>query len=172
MANGQGNQRQAILLSYMAGIIDGEGTIRINKANMTKTKQVRYANPKYAASISLGMTDRQIPDLFVEVFGGKTRLECVQGNRKPIYRWGTSGRIGTQAILKQLLPYLRVKRKQAELVIDFCERCQRPYQANLGLSELELRFREDVYQKVRKLNETGAAATTNRGDTREGEVIG
>jgi len=149
----QDNQRQAILYAYLAGIIDGEGTIRIGSA-----KHIGW-NTRYSAAISVGMVNEEIIDLLVKTFGSKKRIECVP-NKRPIYRWGTSGNIVVPIILKTLLPYLIVKRKQAELIIKFChERTTIGFRRNKGLPKKELRRRERLYLKVKTLNAVGAAAT-------------
>lgn len=112
----KGNQRQAVLYSYFAGLFDGEGTIRINAAKVNG-----YIGKRYDPAISIGMSDEKIMNLFVKTFGGKLRIERVLG-RKVMYRWGTSGRQIVPLFLEKLLPYLQVKKEQAELVIKFCER--------------------------------------------------
>src|SRR3990167_1487725 len=153
MNNKQDNQRQAVLFSYLAGIIDGEGTIRIGCARHKKW------NIRYSAAMSVGMTNEEIIDLLVKCFGSKKRIERVP-NRKLIYRWGTSGNKTIPTILKQFLPYLIVKKKQAELVIRFCEERQTTgFRRNKGLPKKELQRRERLYLKVKALNAVGAAAT-------------
>ena len=148
MKNIQDNQREATLYAYLAGIIDGEGTIRIAR---TKSDNPNWSL-KYSGAISIGMTDKKVIQLFVKTFGAKMRIECVS-NRKLIYRWGTSGNQKVPIILKPLLPYLRVKKKQAELVIRYCENCQKNgYRRNKRLPKKELQWRGALYQKVRNLN--------------------
>ena len=107
----QDTQKQEILFSYLAGIVDGEGTIRIGKGGSTK----------YYASISVGNTNKEVIDLLTKTFGSKTRLERIGvPNRQSMYRWGTSGNLSVPKIIKRLLPYLIIKRKQAEIVLKFC----------------------------------------------------
>jgi len=191
----KGNQRQAVLYAYFAGLFDGEGTIRINKVSTIKD----CLNPRYAPAISIGMSDEKIMNLFAETFGGKLRIECVL-NRKVMYRWGTSGRKIVPQVIRKLLPYLQVKKEQANLVIDFCEKgkwrrekktkclkCKNnslitayglcmncsmqerrantldKWKKNKQIKSLpiqELQWRERIFQKVKKLNAVGAAATT------------
>lgn len=161
----QDNQREAVLLSYLAGIIDGEGTIRIGK-NMPVNPKLKYKNPKYSAHIGLGMVDDRIPLLFEKTFGAKVRIERVtRKNTRNVYRWGTSGRIGVRNILEKLYPYLILKKEQARLVMEFCDKCEAPKARSKGVSSEQLQMREDYYQRVRELNAVGAPATTNREDT-------
>lgn len=112
------NPRQAILYAYLAGIIDGEGTIRIGKGQPKE----KHQQTKYYASISIGMSGKKVIELVAKEFGSKMRIykECVS-NRKIIYRWGTSGNKVVPQILNKIMPYLIEKKKQAELVKEFCE---------------------------------------------------
>jgi len=202
------NQRQAILYSYLAGLFDGEGTIRINAGRNIKN----YTNTRYSPAISIGMSDEKVIKLISKTFKGKVNInkECVL-NRKIMYRWGTSGRNRVLKIVKILLPYLKVKKPQALLIIKFCERgkwvrekkticlkCKSSKEikayglcANCSMQERranrlqnwkqnkqvkilpikEIQWREELYWKVKKLNATGAAATTKQEYTREGESI-
>ncbi len=77
-----GNPRQDILFAYLAGIIDGEGCIRIGRANNIKKR----TNPAYAAYVQVGMTDKRVPELLQDTFGGSLREECVPEKRS-IWRW-------------------------------------------------------------------------------------
>ena len=166
--NSQDNQKQAVLLAYLAGIIDGEGTVGIvrTKPNQ-RTAQINY---RHYAYMSLGMVEKQIPDLLKEVFGGCVNEERVHGMRS-VWRWHKTGRDDLIRLLNDLLPYLRIKRPQAELVIDFCKGWEDTRIRANGVLAHELQRREDFWLKAKKLNAVGAAATTNRGDTREGKVI-
>ena len=166
-----GNPRQAVLLSYIAGIIDGEGSIRINKSFTPRDiKVLKVINPTYNAQINLGMVEKQIPDLLKEAFGGNVREERVPKLRS-IWRYSLTGRYQLIKVLNQLLPFLRIKRPHAEVVIDFCENWKTPYARKKGIDPQELQRREDAFQIMRKLNAVGAAATTKRVSIREDETI-
>ena len=165
----QDNQREAYLYAYLAGIIDGEGTIRIEKANRIKTNWV----PRYSAAICAVNTNQEVIELLRQTFTPQCNMRKVEvlQSRKPCYRWGTSGSQITQGILEKLLPFLVIKRSQAELVLEFCRKKKSFANFKGGVSKEELLWREEFYQKVKKLNATGAPATTNQEHTREGEVI-
>jgi hypothetical protein len=163
----QGNPRQATLC-YIAGIIDGEGWIGIHKAKpYAKNKDKNYV---YSARIGVGMVTKEILVLLQECFGGNMHEECVPG-RRSIWRWQVTGRMMIYKILEELTPYLIVKRKQAEVVMAFCKDWHTPYSKQRGLTSQELLRREEAYLLMRKLNSVGAAATTKRVNTREGEAI-
>ena len=113
MNKNQDNQREAILLSYLAGIIDGEGCIRLQ----TIKNNPRW-NTQYHAAISIGMTDKKVIQMFADRYGSKIGVECVP-NRKAVYRWKKAGNKIVPPILTELLPYLIVKKPQAELVLKY-----------------------------------------------------
>lgn len=165
-----GNPMQAVLHAYIAGIIDGEGSIRINKCFTPKLIQAhKLRNPMYYAQINLGMVTKEIPDLLMDTFGGNVREERVPG-RRSIWRYSLTGRKNLVSTLKILLPYLRVKKQHAVLAISFCENWKTPFSKQNGTDPQELQRREDAYQTMRKLNAVGAAATTEPKDAREGEA--
>jgi len=162
------NPKQAIQLSYLAGIVDGEGCIRIDKQKASKANN--RLTPYHAPHIGVGMTDERIPQLFKKVFGGSLRVECVPSGRKPLFRWAITGRHKIIPCLEALLPYLIVKRPQAEILIRLAKGMKIPFNRQKGVSPEELQWREDLNQQVLKLNATGAAATTEREGIREDEA--
>jgi hypothetical protein len=165
----QDNPTQAVLLPYIAGIIDGEGTIRISK-----TKIKAHWNTSYYSQMSCGMSVREVPELLCKILGGSVREERVANvNWKTIWRWTLTGRVQIYAALKIIQPYLIVKRQQAQLAISFCEGWVSPKRVyHMWVIDPEqLRWREDMYWKMRELNATGAGATTKRVGSRETEAI-
>jgi hypothetical protein len=98
--------------AYMAGILDGEGSIGI---------YISRSGDMYCShmlQITVKMSTPEPVDLFSEVYGAKAHWGGIRKNSKPcktvILR---SHRAMT--CLQDLLPYLRVKRKQAQIGIDF-----------------------------------------------------
>lgn len=171
----QGNQRQAVLWAYLAGLIDGEGSFVIQKTEVEKiSKSSKSKTPKYLAYFCIGMVDKEPLDLIQKTIGaGKVYEERVP-NRRSIWRIRFAGRLKLMPFIKQLLPYLIVKKKQAETVLKFCEEWVTPDNAG-GKRKLvsieELQRREEAYLKMRKLNAVGAAATTKSESCREVEAI-
>jgi len=167
----QGNPRQAVLLSYFAGIIDGEGCLRINKMKSQNLQHVhaKAKNDRYAAFICVGMTNKQIIQMLTYTLGGSMREERIL-NRRSIWRWTVSGRQIVTNALESVFPYLVVKKPQAELLFELINNWKTPYRRSDGVSLEELQRREDIYLKMCKLNAVGAAATTEREGTREGEA--
>jgi hypothetical protein len=172
----QGNQRQAVFWAYLAGLIDGEGSFVIQKTEVEKIhKSSKSKTPKYVPYFCIGMVDKAPLDLIQEtISAGKVYEERVP-NRRSIWRIRFAGRIKLIPFIKQLIPYLIVKKKQAELLLEFCENWIAPGRKEHGyrdrVSVQELQRREEAYLKMRKLNAVGAAATTKSISIRENEAI-
>ncbi len=171
-----GNQRQAVLWAYLAGLIDGEGSFVIQKTSVEKiAKSSRSKTPKYLAYFSIGMVSREPLDLIQKTIGaGKVYEERVP-DRRSIFRIRFGGRLKLIPFVNELLPYLIVKKEHAELLLDFCTKWETPGKKEHGyrdrVSEKELQRREEAYLKMRKLNAVGAAATTKSKSIREDEAI-
>lgn len=170
-----GDQRQAVLWAYLAGLIDGEGSFVIQKTSVEKiAKSSNSKTPKYLAYFCIGMVEKAPLDLIRDTIGtGKVYEERVL-NRRSIWRIRFAGRITLIPFVKSLLPYLIVKKRQAELLLDFCENWVTPGKKERGyrdrVSDEELQRREEAYLKMRKLNAVGAAATTESRSCREAEA--
>lgn len=161
-----GNQRQAVLWAYLAGLIDGEGSFVIQKTSVEKiAKSSRSKTPKYLPYFCIGMVNNEPIHLIQQVIGaGKVYEERVP-NRRSIWRIRFAGRLKLIPFVQELLPYLIVKKPQAELMINFLKNWEMPGRQERGyrakVSDKELQRREEAYLKMRKLNAVGAAATTN-----------
>jgi hypothetical protein len=144
----QDNPREAALLAYMAGIFDGEGTVGIKKY-LPKGKQ-RSVN--YFLYLTMGMTFREVPELFKNVFGGSLSEERVLRKRL-MWRWNATGKTHIAVILGALIPYLRVKREQALLALKCINEWTQIKNGKLftQLTEEELLNREEAYLLMRKL---------------------
>jgi len=161
--------RQAALYGYLAGILDGEGTLRICK--MKPNPKFHVKDTRYTTYISVGMVDKEPIDLLAKHLGGSVRIERAPSDgRRPIYRWVVSGRRCVFRALCLVLPYLRVKRPQAEILLDFILNYVDRRNQSEEVKQRELLRREELYHKMRKLNAVGAAATTERDGIREDEA--
>lgn len=166
------NKTKTALIAYAAGIIDGEGCISIRKKPYKETNRILYT-PR----LSVGMNTSQPLDLLYGLFGGAIRMRRTTGGNVPcIFVWDI-GCTKMQKTLKILLPFLRVKREQARLAIDFVYRVNNKHKAtfyNNGngirrkfLSDHEMEKREQIWIRMRQLNKSrnvfpNAGAETER----------
>ena len=100
-------------LAYLAGIIDGEGCITITKTNTDRTL-------RYKLVIQVSMVDKVPPLLAHFAFGGYLRLRDRNPKWKALWEWQIKSGDAI-ACLKDLLPYLRTKKAEAELALRFWE---------------------------------------------------
>lgn len=108
-------------LAYMAGIIDGEGSICVYSffASPHQRNGKRYL--RHSTMLSVSNTSTALMDWIVERFGSKMRtVKRTRQDWKQAYHWQV-GYARAAEILQAVLPYLVIKRRQAELLIEFQE---------------------------------------------------
>ena len=104
-------------LAYIAGLFDGEGCIRITRSK-SKTYRTRIA---HRIECQLSMANAFLPKLFQFHFGGNYGGKKVkEGNQSQWYWMVTS--FTAAEFLKAILPYLKIKREEAKLALDFQKR--------------------------------------------------
>jgi hypothetical protein len=144
-------------IAYLAGIIDGEGSFTIRKKTYSNGRTL------YTPRITIGMNTAQPLDLAFGLFGGSIRARRTTGENVPyIFCWEVSCTKAKEAA-KTILPFLRVKREQAVLLMDLQTRIQigkknRTWSTKNGknsidpLSDHELKRREEMWLKMKDLN--------------------
>lgn len=148
---------------YAAGLIDGEGCIQIRKV-MKKG----HNHLSYQLQVSMNQSDGESIDFMYGAFGGKTyQMKAYQDGRLPNYRWEI---IGDKAMsfLKQILPFLRIKKAQAELGIRYQVNKVRAINQFVPQKQEDLEKYEWYYQEMRRLktvHQPYAAVTTKRTDS-------
>ena len=101
--------RKTEKLAYTAGIVDGEGNICIR---ITSGKRLDMA-------VSVTSTDEWLCQWLKMQYGGSVHLmKAYKPNWKPGHRWWIASNQAAN-FLKLILPYLNLKRPQAELAISF-----------------------------------------------------
>jgi len=150
--------------TYLAGIIDGEGCIRINKTNKNK--------PYYISQITVDQKDGRLIDWLYGNFGGS--INEIGGNESKTkqYRWTIYG-TKVKDILKKIIPFLTIKKHQAEILLRYQihkEIEEKKYRNSDGtwknISENEIKLRESLYQQLSYLKKkyylSRALVTTKR----------
>lgn len=98
--------------AYFAGIMDGEGCVTIARAKKGKWSY-------YTLFLSMACTDPSLMIWIIEKFGGRVapRTKC-KTNRKDVWVWRVASR-EAEAVLRQIEPFMVVKRDQARLALAF-----------------------------------------------------
>lgn len=101
--------------AYLAGVLDSDGSFSI--AIDTWRQRHLGRNPAYQEIVAIGQCDPQAIQLAKELFGGSVRAEKARAeNRRPMFYWQATNKIAVECV-RALLPYLRIKRRQAELIL-------------------------------------------------------
>jgi len=108
------------LRAYIAGLIDGEGTIGIKRR--MPTARNKCASPKYSVSVGISMTDRDPIDLVAEFCNAASRVSSRvrQAGYKTIYEFAVENDRAV-SLLREIRPYLVGKAKQADIALKFAE---------------------------------------------------
>lgn len=94
--------------AYLAGIIDGEGCIRVNKC-----KQRVGPNYSYEASLQVTMCDLAVIKKLQFLFGGSIRWRKPSSVKaRPAFHWWVTGD-RLRSLLNAAEPYLILKQPQA-----------------------------------------------------------
>jgi hypothetical protein len=104
-------------LAYAAGIIDGEGCILI-----THYKPYRKRRGGYRLVVELGMCDEVAPMWFFVTFGGRCKGydRILHTKYRKVNRWNQTDSKAAE-FLRLILPYLKTKRAQAEIALEYQE---------------------------------------------------
>jgi RNA repair pathway DNA polymerase beta family len=131
-------------LAYLAGILDGEGHISIDRTEGAKPTHA----PIHFLQVGITNTDRDLIDNLSTLYGGHVgRTGIRDGHRKDCYRWRLTGPPAAK-FLRELHPFLRIKRRQAEIAIEFAHEMA-TRQRGHGLTEHELDRREELRQALK-----------------------
>jgi hypothetical protein len=154
----------------MEGFIDGEGHISINR-------QIRKdrPSPSYRAYVTVANTERESLIIFQEYYGGNIYLRRDKRRDKMGNKWADSYAwycpiSSTKRLLQDVLPYLRLKNRQANIVLEFIAKkngfARGKRKGRGGSSPLtreEIGFRERLRREVRLMNRKGKFARNNGG---------
>lgn len=107
----------AIDLAYLAGIIDGEGSIYIGNFSSNASTGAKY----YQTNMEVANTDKALIDWLECTFGGlvnsRTPRQHAANARKQVWIWVASGDRLTH-LCECILPYVKIKRRQVEIMLE------------------------------------------------------
>lgn len=137
------NEKEKI--AYLAGIIDGEGTIAIAKQKIRESRK----NHLYSLRMSVGNSDKRLIDWLKENFGGSIHI-MKEGHGRKFYQW-TLGSKDTYKLLKEMKDYLVIKKEQADIGIEFYKKTLRHNSGERVPMWLSTK-REELFQKMKDLH--------------------
>lgn len=95
-------------LGWAAGIVDGEGHIRIGQDS----------RGRWMLQLSVGNTDKMMVEILKGLFGGAVNGPYLPKKGRACYQWSVSTKRAGE-VLEKLLPVLVTKRAQASVAIQF-----------------------------------------------------
>jgi hypothetical protein len=156
--------------AYLAGIVDGEGSIMVQRS------MSRSSGNHYFPVIKVANTDRNLIDWLKSNVNDKTagyRSRLHEGC-KDVYHWIIASNEAI-ALLKTIRPYLVVKGQQADVVLAMHDEnrawLKRMRRKNWGnyhpVPPAHRKFREACYLYVRDLNQRGPGEPKNGSQVRK-----
>jgi DNA-binding CsgD family transcriptional regulator len=131
---------------YVAGLLDGEGVVSI-----VSTRRKDRKNGMWKPIVDITNTCKEALEFIIKQIGG-FRFSTKKGvmtphSRKPVYRIMLVRHKDVLEFLEMVMPYLIIKRRQAELVVEFCKsRLAKPNHAPYDEREKE------IIAEVKRLN--------------------
>jgi hypothetical protein len=120
---------------YLAGIIDGEGCISFTRSNRQTKKYV------YRMQLCIVNTSPQLLSWLNEIFDGHCHINVHKrqpNHKRPVWSWTISGPRRTVRFLKEIEPYLVIKKQQVHLLMN-------------GYVHLDDVERDKLFHEVRRL---------------------
>ncbi len=111
---------RAAALAYAAGVIDSDGSIGIQRETYAMRVLRTATQPTFSERVTIRQIEPEAVDFLHEHFGGSRGLIRYRGtrlNRQPLHSLVFGDRRASQ-LLSAVLPYLRIKRRQAELCLE------------------------------------------------------
>ena len=108
------NNRSQVQLAYLAGLVDGEGTV-------TFIKSPRGIGGK-APILMVTNSDIGVMKWLIENFNGRIQTSQPKGPRmrKAKHVWHACGYLSVRDALIELIPYLIIKHQKAMEVLEYC----------------------------------------------------
>lgn len=123
--------------SYLAGLIDGEGSV------------VMYKKKSCSMRLSVANTYEPVMKWMMSVVGiGAIIQQKIRKENKVCYLWQLNS-VGVSAVLKQVLPYLIIKNQQARIVIAAQESLNDP------MKKADQEWQINAVAQLKELNKRG-----------------
>lgn len=139
-------------LAYMAGIIDGEGSIVARNFWAPKS-----THPSVVCRLRVFNTNRDLINWIAERWTGRIYHGKIVPHQKICWVWETKA-LRARNLALQIFPYLKIKRRQAEILIELIPLILRAgtyFQA--GVPEEDVEKRNKLVAEIRELNQRGVA---------------
>lgn len=134
-------------IAWVAGFLDADGCFRISKSS-----QGRLRTRQYQALVTATQVDPTPIFLLKDWFGGHIYHAHKKAPAMDQYAWSATSQIAIR-VIRQVLPHLRVKARQAELLLEL-HRHMSP-RGSTTPSREEMHRREQLFQLIKEMNRVG-----------------
>lgn len=139
--------------AYLAGLIDGEGTITIYKHRQHQRPTFQFRPRIVVTNTSMPLMQSLIRD-----YGGSIILNYRrEGKNKPCFLWRVFSQADIERVITGVRPYLIIKAAHADLMMRFIDLRKSVGRAAYGKVE------EFCYQEIRRLNKRGGYSPETTG---------
>lgn len=143
-------------ICYMAGIVDGEGSLYIGNFSCNKKTGV----PHYQTNLAVANTEKELIGWLSSVFGGMVReytpKQTPKNSRKKVFSWTASGERLTH-ICELIYPYSTIKKREIEIMLAMrttyeAVNTKKGVQGTRALPDAVLVFRKKCFDELRGLH--------------------
>jgi len=111
-------------LAYAAGVIDSDGYIGVRHSDYRVRVLRDCQTPTYSARVQVKQVEPHAVNLLHAMWRGYLSIHDPSAKRgRPLHSWQAHS-AGAGRVLEAVLPYLRIKREQAENAIEVCRLVQ------------------------------------------------
>lgn len=150
--------------AYIAGLLDGEGCIYISKNR--PSKRTRTVNPFYRLYVVISNTHLGAMVWLHNQLGGslaQQKATRTSFSSNPIWNWRLSTRQAAR-FLEAVLPYLRIKKEQAEVALEFYHVQKRTWTGggHVPKPKAEVDVLEQAYQVLRAMKRPARESSSGK----------
>jgi hypothetical protein len=141
------------LMAYLAGCLDCDGSFGIYRNTSIIAINNHAYSPLHQERIIFKQVKPDVVNLLYETLGGRKTFEPSHNpNHKSIYGW-TATNIQAINCINKVLPYLRVKKPQALILLELHKRKQGNKSRGKRLSQAEITYRDTLHSQIKMLND-------------------
>jgi len=143
--------------AYVAGLLDGEGSL-----------EIRRDNRKHEARIRVCLTNKELIDWLYNSFGGYLSERKFNDNRwNDAYVWCIKGTKKVSPFIEKVYPYLKIKKEHAGVIKRFLKTFNSNSYELINNSYKQLKNeviekREKYYYEIKELNKRGKSVQPER----------
>lgn len=157
--------------AYLAGILDGDGYFTIKRSTYAM-RNGDATQPVFSEKVGIKQIAPNAIDILHENFGGYRRIEKSSAKKgKPLHAWSVTDKKAIR-VVEAVFPYLKIKRRQAEMLLKLRETKINVVRVKVGTFEMRhksgkivtmsrrivspeiIRQREQLCSNIKKLNDT------------------